>query len=43
MSNSFDIVRISSHGEFINSTLYDQNIVNNEPHKVKFNIHIPME
>ena len=39
MSNSFDIVRISSHGEFINSTLYDQNIVNDEPHKVKFNIH----
>lgn len=39
MSNYFDIVRISSHGEFINSTLYDQNIVNNDPKKVKFNIH----
>ena len=39
MSNYFDIVRISSHGEFINNTLYDQNIVNNYPEKVEFNIY----
>jgi hypothetical protein len=36
MSNKFDIVRISSHGEFIDSTLYDETIVNPEPKKVKF-------
>jgi len=40
MSNKFDIVRISSHGEFINSALYDETIVNPEPKKVKFIIHL---
>jgi hypothetical protein len=40
MSNKFDIVRISSHGEFINSALYDETIVNTEPKKVKFIIHL---
>ena len=40
MSNKFDIVRISSHGEFINSALYDETIVNPEPKKVKFIINL---
>lgn len=39
MSKNFDIVRISSHGEFINSVLYDERIINNEPKNIKFNIY----
>jgi hypothetical protein len=39
-TNSFDIVRISSHGEFIDEPLYDESKkVIRSGEDVKFNIH----